>query len=47
MAINATKPLTQEDADYRHMLDHAFKKAHSIPRSPSVCMNVLRRFAKR
>ena len=43
MIIDTSKPLTQDEADHRHMLDHAFKKT---PLDPEVAKRVHERAAK-
>ena len=37
MSIDTQKPLTQEEADHRHMLDHAFR---GQPLDPEVSQRV-------
>lgn len=43
MSTDTRKPLTQEEADHRHMLDHAFKKT---PLDPEVSKRVRERAEK-
>ena len=43
MSIDTPKVLTQEEADHRHMLDHAFK---GTPLDPEVSKRVAQRAEK-
>ena len=43
MSIDTSKPLTQEEADHRHVLDHAFK---GKPLDPDVSQRVRARADK-